>query len=172
VENGIPLVNPAHISDNGIEPDYKKSVSKETANRLQSYIIHEGDIVIGRRGEMGRCAVVTKTEDGWLCGTGSFFIKPSKVCDPWYLVRFLRSEACKKELEKIAGGAVMPNLSNTALSDFPIKLPPIKVQQSINDKIDKIAEETQRLESLYQNKLNALDELKKSLLHQAFSGNL
>jgi type I restriction enzyme S subunit len=172
VENGIPLVNPAHISEMGIEPDYKKSVSEETAKRLQSYIMHEGDVVIGRRGEMGRCAVITNAEDGWLCGTGSFFLKPSNVCDPWFLVRFLRSEGCKKQLEKIAGGALMPNLSNTALSEFPIVLPPMTVQQSINEKIENIAEETQRLESLYQNKLNALDELKKSLLHQAFTGNL
>lgn len=172
VENGIPLVNPAHISDAGIEPDYKKSVSQETAHRLQSYIMHEGDIVIGRRGEMGRCALVTKVEEGWLCGTGSFFIKPSKDCDPRYLVHFLRSAGCRKQLEKLAGGAVMPNLSNTVLSDFPIVLPPLAKQKLIIETVDSIAGETQRLESLYQSKLNALDELKKSLLHQAFSGNL
>ncbi|MBT9462144.1 MAG: restriction endonuclease subunit S, partial [Rugosibacter sp.] len=38
--------------------------------------------------------------------------------------------------------------------------------------LDALHEETQRLESLYQQKLAALDDLKKSLLHQAFSGQL
>ena len=172
IENGIPLVNPAHITNVGIEPDLRKTVSKATAQRLSSYIMRTGDIVIGRRGEMGRCAIVTDVEDGWLCGTGSFVIKPSDRCDARYLVRLLRSESCKNQLEKIAGGAVMPNLSNTDLSNFSIMLPPIDMQRSALDKIDTMAEETERLESLYQRKIVALDELKQSLLQQAFSGQL
>ena len=172
VANGIPLVNPAHITEVGIEPDFRKTVSTETALHLKSYIMREGDIVIGRRGEMGRCALVTAVEDGWLCGTGSFFIRPSSQCDTRYLVRFLRSEGCKERLEKIAGGAVMPNLSNTDLGNLHIDLPPIDRQKAIIEEIDILHEETQRLESLYQRKLAVLDELKKSLLHQAFSGLL
>jgi type I restriction enzyme S subunit len=172
VEDGIPLVNPAHITDVGIEPDWRKTVSADTAQRLSSYILREGDIVIGRRGEMGRCALVTGIEDGWLCGTGSFLIKPSSRCDARYLVRFLRSESCKQRLEKIAGGAVMPNLSNTDLGNLAFDLPPVERQKAIVDEIDVLASETQRLESLYQQKLTALDDLKKSLLHQAFSGQL
>lgn len=172
VANGIPLVNPAHITEIGIEPDLRKTVSKETALRLKNYIMREGDIVIGRRGEMGRCALVTEVEDGWLCGTGSFFIKPSRRCDTRYLVRFLRSESCKARLEKIAGGAVMPNLSNTDLGGLKFDLPPLDIQKNIVRGIDELHEETQRLASLYQRKLAALAELKKSLLHQAFSGAL
>jgi len=172
VENGIPLVNPAHITEIGIEPDLRKTVSKETAKRLASYIMREGDIVIGRRGEMGRCALVTKVEDGWLCGTGSFFIKASSRCHAGYLVRFLRSYGCKQRLEKIAGGAVMPNLSNTDLGNFRFDLPPLERQKEIVQAIDALSTETQRLESLCQQKLAALAALKKSLLHQAFSGAL
>lgn len=48
VTNGVPLVNPAHITEVGIEPDLRKTVSKKTAQRLSSYIMREGDIVIGR----------------------------------------------------------------------------------------------------------------------------
>ncbi len=172
VANGIPLVNPAHITETGIEPDLSKTVSRQTAKRLEGYIMRKGDIVIGRRGEMGRCALVTEAEDGWLCGTGSFFIKPSSRCDTRYLVRFLRSCGCRERLEKMAGGAVMPNLSNTALGGLPINLPPLERQSSIVEEIDALASETQRLESIYDQKLAALESLKKSLLHQAFSGQL
>ncbi|MGI3152944.1 restriction endonuclease subunit S [Aeromonas veronii] len=172
IEHGIPLVNPAHITSVGIEPDLRKTVSEETAQRLSNYIMRTGDIVIGRRGEMGRCAIVTDVEDGWLCGTGSFVIKPSERCDARYLVRLLRSESCKTQLENIAGGAVMPNLSNTDLSNFPIILPPIDMQRSVLRKIDLMAEKIQHLESLYQRKIAALDELKQSLLQQAFNGSL
>ena len=172
IENGIPLVNPAHITNVGIEPDLRKTVSAETAQRLSSYIMRTGDIVIGRRGEMGRCAIVTDAENGWLCGTGSFVIKPSNRCDASYLVRLLRSESCKSRLEEIAGGAVMPNLSNTALGNFPILLPPIDMQKAVLEEIDSLHEEAHRLEALYQRKLEALDELKQSLLHLVFSGQL
>jgi type I restriction enzyme, S subunit len=172
VANGIPLVNPAHITGIGIEPDLRKTVSNATALRLKNYIMREGDIVIGRRGEMGRCAVVTEAEDGWLCGTGSFFIKPSRRCDNRYLVRFLRSEGCKVRLEKIAGGAVMPNLSNTDLGNLAFDLPPLDRQIAIVEEIDSLHEETQRLAGLYERKLAALEALKKSLLNQAFAGKL
>jgi len=172
VENGIPLVNPAHITDTGIEPDFSKTVSKETAKRLENYIMSEGDIVIGRRGEMGRCAVVTDAEDGWLCGTGSFFIKPSARCESRFLVRLLRAPASRVALEKLAGGAVMPNLSNTALAGLPISLPSIERQREVIEELDALAAETQRLTRLYEQKQAALAALKKSLLHQAFTGEL
>ena len=172
IANGIPLVNPAHITEVGIEPVVRKTVSKATALRLKNYIMHEGDIVIGRRGEMGRCALVTEVEDGWLCGTGSFFIRPSSRCDTRYLVRFLRSDGCKSRLEKIAGGAVMPNLSNTDLGNLTFDLPPLERQKAIVEEIDQLHEETQRLARLYERKHAALEALKKSLLHQAFTGEL
>jgi type I restriction enzyme S subunit len=172
VANGIPLVNPAHITEIGIEPDLRKTVSKETAARLKNYIMREGDIVIGRRGEMGRCALVTAVEDGWLCGTGSFFIKPSSQCDTRYMVRFLRSDGCKARLDRIAGGAVMPNLSNTDLGNLSFDLPPLDRQKAIVEEIDVFHEETQRLATLYTRKLVALEALKKSLLHHAFTGKL
>jgi len=172
VADGIPLVNPAHITEVGIVPDLRKTVSTATALRLKNYIMREGDIVIGRRGEMGRCALVTEVEDGWLCGTGSFFIKPSSRCDTRYLVRFLRSEGCKERLEKIAGGAVMPNLSNTDLGNLAFDLPPLAKQKAIVEEIEQLHKETQRLARLYERKLSALEALKKSLLHQAFTGAL
>jgi len=172
VSNGIPLVNPAHITGHGIQPDPQKTVSVETALRLRSYIMSHGDIVIGRRGEMGRCAVVTEREDGWLCGTGSFFIKPSSRCEPRYLARYLRSKTCKSMLEEIAGGAVMPNLSNSELGNLSIHLPPLDKQLEILEQVDCIHTETQHLTRLYERKLAALEELKKSLLRQAFNGEL
>jgi type I restriction enzyme, S subunit len=172
IVDGIPLVNPAHMTDDGIEPDFSKTVSKQTAKRLESYIMKAGDIVIGRRGEMGRCALVSEVEDGWLCGTGSFFIKPSERCEPSFLVRLLRSGGCRASLEKLTGGAVMPNLSNTALASLAVSLPPRPQQREIVTQLDALAAETQRLAQLYERKLAALAELKKSLLHQAFTGAL
>ena len=172
VENGIPLVNPAHITEEGIEADSTKTVSLATASRLASYVMRRDDVVIGRRGELGRCAVVTEAQDGWLCGTGSFFIRPSNQCDSRFLVRLLRSRPVRARLDALAGGAVMPNLSNTALAGLPIDLPPMLQQRRIVELLDALALEVHRLRRVNEQKQAALAELKKSLLHQAFSGAL
>lgn len=69
-------------------------------------------------------------------------------------------------------GTSIPQLTVPMVSGFTIPVPPMAVQQTIVERIDALREETQRLESLYQRKLAVLDELKNSLLHQAFSGVL
>jgi len=172
IENGIPLVNPAHITSTGIEPDLRKTISSETAQRLSSYLMSEGDIVIGRRGEMGRCALITSEEDGYLCGTGSFLIKSSERVSSDYLVRYLRSSVGRARLEQVASGAVMLNLSNAELSNLSLYFPPINRQKEIIKTMGHISVQVESIVQVYQNKLTALDELKQSILQKAFSGEL
>ena len=66
----------------------------------------------------------------------------------------------------------MLNLSNQSLSDLIIAMPSIDEQNQITDKLDDLKTETQRLESIYRQKLTALNELKQSILHKAFTGEL
>jgi type I restriction enzyme S subunit len=68
--------------------------------------------------------------------------------------------------------AGMPKVNRDHLFAFRTWLPPVSTQKELAKRLDALHEETQRLESLYQQKLAALDELKQSLLHQAFSGQL
>ena len=75
VADGIPLINPMHIVGGRVRPHRENAVSEETAERLAVFCVQPGDVVIGRRGEMGRCAVITERERGWLCGTGSMVIR-------------------------------------------------------------------------------------------------
>lgn len=121
---------------------------------------------------MGRCALVTSKEEGYLCGTGSFFIKSSDRVLGDYLVRYLRSAAGKKRLEQIASGAVMLNLSNAELSNFSLYFPPVDKQKEIVREIGEVSEKIEAMALVYQDKLLALDELKKSILQKAFSGEL
>lgn len=69
-------------------------------------------------------------------------------------------------------GTSIPQLTVPNLKDCKLHLPPLSVQRAIVDKLDALSEETQHLESIYQQKLTALEELKKSLLHRAFIGEL
>ena len=87
--------------------------------------------------------------------------------------RFVEFYFASIRLDEYITGAAQPKLNQKALNSIPIPIPTsLDAQELIVERIESMQEETQRLESLYQRKLAALDELKQSLLHQAFSGQL
>ena len=172
VPDGIPLVNPMNIVDSKIVPSSRMMVTEETRDRLNAYVLKVGDVVIGRRGEMGRCALVTEREAGWLCGTGSFFVRLSDEIDGEFFVALFGSEQFKVRLEASAVGTTMSNLNHGILNDLVLPVPPLLEQREIMGKAQYLLGETQRLESVCERKLAALDALKKSLLHEAFTGQL
>jgi len=91
-----------------------------------------------------------------------------------FLYYQLRSPSLRREITSRAQGAnpTIKKLSNGAVKSLPINIPPIATQRIIVERFNVLHVETQHLESLYKKKLLALDELKQSLLHQAFTGQL
>ena len=75
-------------------------------------------------------------------------------------------------LNSLGTGATFKELSGGKLKEVTVPVPPLAEQQKIGAKLDRLAEETQRLARLYERKQAALEALKKSLLHQAFNGEL
>lgn len=145
VSNGIPLVNPANIVNGAIIASEKMMVSGETAKRLEPYTLRAGMIILGRRGEMGRCAVVGKAEDGWLCGTGSFFMMPSSCIFVNYLSVFVTTPYAKGYLSGASVGTTMSNLNHKILNSMPVPLPPLAEQKRIVDKLEEILPLCKRL---------------------------
>ena len=96
--------------------------------------------------------------------------EPGKKLNKRFLYYFLSTKV--EENLRISAGAAQPNLSTEQIKGFVLPLPSVAEQTHLVSALEALSAETQRLESLYQRKLAALDELKKSLLHQAFSGEL
>ena len=87
--------------------------------------------------------------------------------------RFVEFYLASIRLDEYITGAAQPKLNQKALNSIPIPIPAaVGEQAKIVGRIESLQDETQRLESIYQQKLTALDDLKKSLLHRAFSGQL
>jgi type I restriction enzyme S subunit len=128
IEDGHALVNPSHIVDGRISIDPKLTVSEEKYEELFAYHLKVGDVVMGRRGEMGRCAVVE--EEGLLCGTGSLLIRPKGKVTADYIQKIISYPTFKKTIEDMAVGQTMPNLNVPIVSGFKIITPPIEVQNS------------------------------------------
>lgn len=81
-------------------------------------------------------------------------------------------QSFKARLQTLGKGSAQANINMRTFENKRFPFPPVAEQKQIVEKLDTLREEIQRLESIYQQKLNALEELKKSLLHQAFSGEL
>ena len=145
VAKGIPLVNPANIVHGKIIPSEKMMVSPSTAKRLESYTLYTGMIVIGRRGEMGRCAVVSENENGWICGTGSFFLTPSPSMFSDYIQTIFSTHYAKAYLSGESVGTTMSNLNHKILSKMPVPLPPLPEQKRIVARLEKLLPLCKRL---------------------------
>ena len=66
----------------------------------------------------------------------------------------------------------MPKVNRNHLFAYKLKLPPLEQQTQIVKKLDKLRAETQKLEAIYKQKIEDLEELKKSILQKAFAGEL
>ncbi|MDO9317394.1 MAG: restriction endonuclease subunit S [Gammaproteobacteria bacterium] len=89
-----------------------------------------------------------------------------------FLFSYLSTQLVVEYVREKVNTLMQPNLSIADLRAMPIPLPPPAEQEAFNSKIEFLSEETQRITQIYQKKIAALDELKKALLHKAFSGEL
>ena len=126
IAGGHALVNPSHIVDGKILPDDKLTVSDEKYDELSAYHLRIGDVVMGRRGEMGRCAVVEQV--GLLCGTGSLLIRTNGDLSADYIQKIISFPSFKRIIEDMAVGQTMSNLNVPIVSSFQIIKPPKSVQ--------------------------------------------
>lgn len=131
VDTGIPLVNPIDMVEGEIRHKSIKRVSQETADRLSAYKMKSGDIAVARRGDLGRCVLLGDEHEGWLCGTGSFYVTPSDAVNSDYLVEYIRSPAAIECFERASTGATMPNTSNKTLAGLRVPIPPLEEQKRI-----------------------------------------
>lgn len=171
VSAGVPLINPTNIVGETFDADAEKQVSAKTVIRLAKYVLEKGDVVIGRRGEIGRCAVVSTNEAGWVCGTGCFYIRPKPTIDPYFLAWLLRSPMYREQLERASTGTTMKNLSNTTLAKLPIAVPAIGEQRRIVAILDKAFEGMASVKANVEKNLKNARELFESFARSRFAGH-
>lgn len=86
--------------------------------------------------------------------------------------RFVEYYLNSIKLDQFVSGAAQPKLNQQKLNSIPIPWPQLQEQKQIVKKLDKLSEKTKKLESLYQQKLENIEELKKSILQKVFRGGL
>ena len=97
----------------------------------------------------------------------------SKIISPVYLCHYLKTQRTRKELIDRGIGVGIKSLNQGSLSVLQIPCPKtLKQQQIIVQKLESLSAHTKKLEAIYQQKINDLEELKKSVLQKAFNGDL
>lgn len=138
IEGGVPVINPANLRGGRIAPDPSCSLTTETAERLSRHRLKSGDLVFGRRGELGRCAIVGEAEENWICGTGSIRVRPrTEAVDPRFLHWAVSTRVAADWLSAQSVGSTMDNLNTSILGRLPIWCPPLSVQRAIADYLDE-----------------------------------
>ena len=169
IVDGVPLVNPMHIIAGQIQVGNEQTVSEQKAATLSNYRLQTGDVVMARRGEMGRCAIVSDSEAGMLCGTGSLFFRPHPdELSSLFLARTLSSESMKRVLERLSQGVTMPNLNRTMVEGLKVGLPPLDLQRRFAAIVDSVEQQRGRQRTY----LAELDTLFASLQTRTFRGDL
>lgn len=142
-----------------------------------SDLLKENDLLFVRSNGnlelIGRSLLVGKVTDK-IVHSGFTIRARLKSADvtPKYLCRYVKSDIARRRMIDGGIGTNIKSLSQGTLAALEIPIPPESDQNTIVAQIELLEAETQRLESLYRRKLTALDELKKSLLDQAFRGEL
>lgn len=139
--------------------------------------VSEGDILTVRSNGnpelIGRCMVVgSLTEPTTHSGFTIRISLDRTKAVPTYVCQFLRSRAVRRKLIDGGNGLNIKSLNQGMLAEIAVPLPPLDAQHKIVSKIEALATVTHELANIATCKLAALDELKRSLLHQAFTGKL
>ena len=131
-EVGTPVVMPKNIVDGKVSTDGIARIGDDNVHRLSQHQLHYGDIVYGRRGDIGRRALITEREKGWLCGTGCLRISlGSKLLYPKFLYYYLGHPQVVAWITNQAIGATLPNLNTTIIRSIQINYPPLPTQHKI-----------------------------------------
>jgi type I restriction enzyme S subunit len=149
VNDGIPIVNPMQILNGKIVPTRYMAITQDAARKLTDFLLPEGAVVIGRRGDMGRCAIVEREHDGWLCGTGSMIIRTGATLDARFLQRLLSSPPIVADIANASVGTTMINLNQGTLGNLLLPLPSTKREQ------EKISEALSDMDAL----IDSLEQL-------------
>lgn len=170
-ETGYPLITSKNLKHEGLSFDKVNLINEQDYNKInERSAVHKGDVLFAMIGTIGNPTRVTIEPKFAIKNVALFKIPPGQ--NGAFLKYYLDSGLVISKMTKDARGTTQKFVGLGYLRGFPINIPPLETQIKITEKLNELSEKTQYLEAIYQKKLTALDELKKSILKKAFDGQL
>ncbi len=150
-----------------------KYLSPKRAAAIRKGLAKDRDVLFAHNATVGPVAVLSTDEDVVILGTSlTYYRCDPRYIHPEYLAHFMLSPAFTAQYAQVMKQSTRNQVPITKQREFFHVIPPIDVQQRIADDLDELSTQTGRLAEIGMRKLVALDELKKSILNQAFAGEL
>jgi type I restriction enzyme S subunit len=151
---------------------FKESTKRVTVYEYEKYKkkLTDRTVLVSINGTLGNVAFYNNEKI--ILGKSACYFNILDSVDKHFIKYIISSPFFLEYAHREATGATIKNVSLKSMREFKVPLPPLAEQNTIVRKLDSLSKETQHLESICQQKLATLDALKKSLLDQAFSGEL
>ena len=169
-EGGVPMVNPLHIRGGEIFPDSHHAVALETAARLARHRLRAGDLVVGRKGDLGRAALVRESQDGWVCGSDCIAVHPGPQLRSHFLDYVLRSQYIRSQLLAKSLATTMPSLNEGNLLSLRITHLTLEEQDAVAARLDQAHDWLVRVGGAMRQQLALLRERRQALITAAVTG--
>ena len=171
--SGIPFLSAKDVLDNGVDFSDPLYVAPSDAMKFRRRCDPEfGDVLVVSRGAtVGRTCIVRSTRVFCLLGS-VILLKVSDLVLPEFLAYTFKSKAIRTQLMTLSEASAQQAIYLRDIKTLRVNCPSPNDQARAVSRLNSIFLETSKLESLYRRKLATLDELKKSLLHRAFNGDL
>lgn len=168
---GIPFLRSQNIRPFEVTMENAMFIDETFHRLLKKSQLRPGDLAIVRTGYPGTAAVIPPELTDSNC-SDLVIVRPTTQVDPHFLAAFFNSAFGKQLVLGKIVGAAQKHFNITAAKNVMLHVPSIPEQRAIVKMVDDLRKETQRLAGIYEQKLVALETFKRSILHEAFSGNL
>lgn len=176
-EQGISLIRSLNIHDNGFRYKDLAHIDDDQATKLNNVIVECDDVLLNITGaSIARCCIVPRDVLPARVNQHVSIIRTDKNKIESEFLRYILISKFYKDILLGIGkekGVTRQALTKSIIKNFFIKFPKsFQEQKRIVKILDQLSEKTQKLESIYKQKLESIEELKKSILQKAFSGGL
>jgi type I restriction enzyme, S subunit len=172
-EPGILFVTSENVGEGELLIGKRKYVEEKFNQKDKKSILKNGDVLTNIVGaSIGRTAIYNIDDVANINQAVCLLRCNPELINNRFLMNLLNSPFLKAILHDNEVNTARANLSLGFFNQLEIPCPTIKQQQTIVRQLDALRAETQKLEAVYQKKLDDLEELKKSILQKAFSGEL
>lgn len=153
--------------------DVRYFIDEKKFNEMKRFELFPGDLIMSCSGTMGKIAIVPSQIKRGIINQALLKLTPSKKILGEYLKYWMQSSDFQDGLKIYSKGAAIKNVvSVKILKEIEIPFTEVSNQKTIIKKLDQLSEQTKNLELIYQKKISAIEELKRSILSKAFSKGL
>jgi len=173
INGGLPIVRPTDMKKELINLDGLKLIDPSKAEGYKRTSLQGGELLVCVRGTTGTTSIACESLVGANVTRGIVPVRfdPQKISDRFGYYQFI-SPLIQRQIKAATYGAALMQINIRDFRKIKVCVPPLEVQTVLSDRLDGIRPDLIRIEKIYKLKLSAFDELKKSILQKAFSGEL